>query len=241
LASNVRTWLWTEKQKLTGANGFKPTEGLRVRGETGWHTHGSGDKKDVDVDAAIILEADATINPNWTTIVLWSLPITGQNLTTSSLYEVGMLEYKRGTLSDVEKWSLTQGISTNYKSGDQWFNPNGLQWSDIFTVWPDSYVKKGATQDTSYWSENVLARVTQDKKVVLAMARPALSNTIVFKAGAKVNAEFGLIQYSSQTSKAIGWGSATWTLSEMSMNGALSLLSQTSSAVLLLSALNQLI
>ena len=159
LSQNSRAW--QVDMKIGSLGNHVATPDLKVHGEIGWHTHGSGDKKDVDIDVAIIVEGTGKIDPLYTTIILWGLPITGQTLTTNSLHEVGMLEYKRGTLSSVEKWNLTQGICTNYKGGDRLFNLNGSQWSDLVTVWPDSYTKVGATQDTSYWSENVLARVTE--------------------------------------------------------------------------------
>lgn len=191
LSQNARAW--TADLKISSLGSHVVTPGLKVRGEIGWHTHGSGDKKDVDIDLAIIVDTTGNIDPLFTTMILWGLPITGQTLTTLPLHEVGMLEYKRGSLSSVEKWNLTQGMCTNYAGGDNLFNLNGSQWSDLVTVWPDSYTKVGATQDTSYWSENVLARVTESKRIVLAMSRPALSNTIVFKAGGRLTAKFAFI------------------------------------------------
>ena len=54
---------------------FTVTQGLTIRGEIGWHTHGSGDMKDVDMDLAIILESSTPITMNYNTFVMWALPI----------------------------------------------------------------------------------------------------------------------------------------------------------------------
>ena len=60
---------------------------------------------------------------------------------------------------------------------------NGESWNDIVTLKnTGGYVKEGAVQNQAFWSENEAARVSDDKTVAIAMARPSLSNTIVFKA-----------------------------------------------------------
>ena len=84
-----------------------PTEGLNVRGEIGWHTHGTGDLKDTDIDLAIIIESDEAIAPEYTTMVLCGLPLDEGGIVSDDLkYEVGYFGYKRGTLSDPEIWDL---------------------------------------------------------------------------------------------------------------------------------------
>ena len=72
-----------------------PTEGLNVRGEIGWHTHGTGDLKDTDIDLAIILESDEAINPEYTTMVLVGTPLNDSGIAFDSLeYEVAYFEYQ---------------------------------------------------------------------------------------------------------------------------------------------------
>ena len=88
-------------------NGFVPTEGLSVHGEIGWHSHGSGDLKDTDIDLAIIISATATIDPTYTTMVLWGLPMNDQGLISDlKQYEVGYFAYKRGLEAEPATWDL---------------------------------------------------------------------------------------------------------------------------------------
>lgn len=135
------------------------TENLGLRGEVGWHTHGSDDNIDVDIDLALVIEASQPIDQSLSTMILWGLPV-GTDFTTSTepLWEVGSFEYKRGPLSQPEIWNLNQAICQNYGSSDVLFNANGSQFYDIVTPIPAGYVKLGAMQDTSYWSENVQVR-----------------------------------------------------------------------------------
>lgn len=90
LDSNVTTWT-AAKIKATVIGGFADSKGLRVRGEIGWHTHGSGENKDVDIDLAIILETDMKIATNYSTFILWALPMQDHALSDKDLHEVGML------------------------------------------------------------------------------------------------------------------------------------------------------
>ena len=72
-----------------------PTEGLNVRGEIGWHTHGTGDLKDTDIDLAIILESDVAIAPEYTTMVLVGTPLNDSGIAYDRLeYEVAYFEYQ---------------------------------------------------------------------------------------------------------------------------------------------------
>ena len=72
-----------------------PTAGLNVRGEIGWHTHGTGDLKDTDIDLAIILESDEAIDPTYTTMVLLGVPLNDAGIVIESLeYEVAYFEYQ---------------------------------------------------------------------------------------------------------------------------------------------------
>ena len=98
----------------------------QLRGEIGWHTHGSGDNKDVDIDLAMILSTTDPIPSNYNTFLLWALPVTDQALTDEELYEVGMLNYKRGTFKEPEKWDLYQSLCTKYKGSTELFNLNGF-------------------------------------------------------------------------------------------------------------------
>jgi len=81
----------------------------------------------------------------------------------------------------------------------------------------DSYIKYGAVQDTAYWTENYLARSNTDTEVVLALARPSLSNTIVFKSGSFYNVSVAVMQKSTDAgAKAFGQGSVEWFITESS-------------------------
>ena len=114
LTQNAKTW--DSAIVLIPTTGFEPTAGLNVRGEIGWHTHGTGDIKDTDIDFAIILEAEETIDPSYTTMVLWGLPLGEEGLVTDEIkYEVGYFGYKRGTLSDPEIWNLKQVLCSGYQ------------------------------------------------------------------------------------------------------------------------------
>ena len=114
LTQNAKTW--DSAIELSPNTGFEPTAGLNIRGEIGWHTHGSGDLKDTDIDLAIILETDETIDPSYTTMVLWGLPLGEESLVTDEIkYEVGYFGYKRGTLSDPEIWNLKQVLCSGYQ------------------------------------------------------------------------------------------------------------------------------
>ncbi len=111
--------------------------------------------------------------------------------------------------------------------GDELFNLNGESWNDIVTLRnTGGYVKEGAVQNTAYWSENEAARVVEDDRVALALARPSLSNTLVFKAANAYRVKVGLIQIGTVDGfKATGETTVEWILSETSLNSALSLVS----------------
>ena len=85
-------------------------------------------------------------------------------------------------------------MCTGYQGSSVLFNENGDQFSDLVTPIANGYLKEGAVQDTAYWSENQLARIYKDEQVVLALARPSISNTYTFKAGGEVKMEFALLQ-----------------------------------------------
>ena len=75
---------------MTPQSGFVPTDGLKVSGEIGWHAHGSGDLKDTDIDLAIIIESTAAIDPSYTTMVLWGMPMNANGFVNDvKVYEVG--------------------------------------------------------------------------------------------------------------------------------------------------------
>ena len=52
-----------------------PTTGLAVSGESGWHTHGSGEDKDYDIDLAIILTSTEPISTSITTMIAMMMPM----------------------------------------------------------------------------------------------------------------------------------------------------------------------
>ena len=113
-------------------------------------------------------------------------------------YEVGYFGYERGTLTDVKAWDLQQVVCSGYQgSTTNLFNENGNQFSDFVTKKAFSYLKQGSVTDTAYWSENEQARSFTDTKVIIAMARPSISNTVVFKAGAENKAKIALAQKSA--------------------------------------------
>ena len=60
LSQNVMNW--EAEIELKAIGDFVPTKGLKVSGEIGWHQHGSSDKVDVDIDLAIIISAEETID-----------------------------------------------------------------------------------------------------------------------------------------------------------------------------------
>ena len=98
LTQNAKTW--DAAIDLIPVSGFVPTSGLNVRGEIGWHTHGTGDLKDTDIDLAIIIESEEPIDPDYTTMVLWGLALDEEGFAIDSpRYEVGYFGYKRGKLS----------------------------------------------------------------------------------------------------------------------------------------------
>eukprot|EP00353_Schmidingerella_taraikaensis_P004132 CAMPEP_0185581292 /NCGR_PEP_ID=MMETSP0434-20130131/18223_1 /TAXON_ID=626734 ORGANISM="Favella taraikaensis, Strain Fe Narragansett Bay" /NCGR_SAMPLE_ID=MMETSP0434 /ASSEMBLY_ACC=CAM_ASM_000379 /LENGTH=131 /DNA_ID=CAMNT_0028199791 /DNA_START=12 /DNA_END=407 /DNA_ORIENTATION=+ len=105
LTENVTTWTASDIAPVV-LGGFNVVNGMALRGEIGWHTHGSGDNKDVDIDMAVILSADEDFPTNYNTFLLWSMPVVDHALSDEDLHEVGMLNYKRGSLSTVEKWDL---------------------------------------------------------------------------------------------------------------------------------------
>jgi len=71
LTENAYSWQAT----LTWENfdGFVQTDGLGLSGEVGWHTHGSGDNIDVDVDLAMILTSTGDIDKTYTTMFFWAI------------------------------------------------------------------------------------------------------------------------------------------------------------------------
>ena len=109
LTQNAKTW--DSAIELSPNTGFEPTAGLNIRGEIGWHTHGSGDLKDTDIDLAIILETDETIDPSYTTMVLWGLPMNESGIVYEKLeYEVGYLAYQPPYNGSEQTWILKQTI-----------------------------------------------------------------------------------------------------------------------------------
>ena len=104
LTENVTKW--DANIEFDPAFSFTPTAGLSLKGEVGWHTHGSGDIVDVDVDLAFIISSTEPIDPSYTTKVLWGIPIENFGSTVDK-YEVGLWEYKRGTLTEPDTWNLT--------------------------------------------------------------------------------------------------------------------------------------
>ena len=93
LRLNVKTWSADIELKSSSTE-FVPTPGLKVTGEVGWHKHGSSDRIDVHIDLAVIVSADEAIDPFYTTMVLWGLPLDQNNeMAGELLYEVGFFEY----------------------------------------------------------------------------------------------------------------------------------------------------
>lgn len=74
LRLNVKTWQANIELKSSSAQ-FVPTPGLKITGEVGWHKHGSTDRIDVHIDLAVTVSADEAIDPFYTTMVLWGLPL----------------------------------------------------------------------------------------------------------------------------------------------------------------------
>ena len=121
LSQNVMNW--EAEIELKAIGDFVPTKGLKVSGEIGWHQHGSSDKVDVDIDLAIIISAEETID--YTTMVMWAMPVLSQETPGSLEYEVGLFEYQRGRFIEPNKWNLIQSVCQGYKGGDYLYNPNG--------------------------------------------------------------------------------------------------------------------
>ena len=55
LRDNVTKWESKAVFDETTVGGFQSL-GMTLNGEVGWHTHGTGSNKDVDIDLAFILE-----------------------------------------------------------------------------------------------------------------------------------------------------------------------------------------
>ena len=132
---------------MTPSKNFVPTEGLSVRGEIGWHTHGTGDLKDTDIDLAIILESTQAIDPSYTTMVLWGLPLNEAGIVLDKEeYEVGLLEYKPADSNQELTLDLTQAVCTTIENSSEIYNlsVSGSTFSSIVEEKAGTYVKKGA-------------------------------------------------------------------------------------------------
>ena len=92
------------------------------------------------------------------------------------------------------------------------FNLNGETWEDLVTErYQNGYVKRGAIVDQAFWSENERARSFTDNRVVIALARPSQSDTMIFKAGNNYVAKIALIQKSNgKGQKAYGEADVIW-------------------------------
>ena len=76
LTQNVQLWQTGTFDLAAGTTGgFVPTTGLAVSGESGWHTHGSGEDKDYDIDLAIILTSTEPISTSITTMIAMMMPM----------------------------------------------------------------------------------------------------------------------------------------------------------------------
>lgn len=80
---NENVTRWTAKLTWQSFNSFTQTNGLGMSGEIGWHTHGSDDNIDVDMDLALVIGASSPIDPSYTTMMMWGIPIADE-LTTST-------------------------------------------------------------------------------------------------------------------------------------------------------------
>ena len=112
---------------------FEPTQGLNVRGEIGWHTHGTGDLKDTDIDLAIIIESEEPIDPDYTTMVLWGIPLQEAGIVVEKLeYEVAYFEYRPAGTNREKTWileqTLVQGIN---ESNTDIFTGSGNDFNSI--------------------------------------------------------------------------------------------------------------
>ena len=81
--------LWLADLTYTIENDFAMTPDLTISGELGWHSHGSGDNVDIDIDLAFKMQGTDNIDNNYRTILLWGLPIEDTTGDTN-VYEVGM-------------------------------------------------------------------------------------------------------------------------------------------------------
>ena len=58
---------------MTPSDGFVATTGMSIRGEIGWHQHGSGENIDIDIDMAIILETTGSFASSDVYNLFWAL------------------------------------------------------------------------------------------------------------------------------------------------------------------------
>lgn len=58
---------------MTPSTGFTATPGLTIKGEIGWHQHGSGENIDIDIDMAIILETTGSFASSDVYNLFWAL------------------------------------------------------------------------------------------------------------------------------------------------------------------------
>ena len=170
-----------------------------MSGESGWHSHGSGEDKDYDIDLAIILTADEPISTSVTTMVALLMPIGVQTVLADRKEEVLLWEYVPFSVTNNPNitWNLNQGVAVAQDAQGTIINSAGNTWAELFTLETDSisptYVKTGTKQDTAYWSENVSKRITEAQRVALVLDRPSLSNTVILKTGITFTAEIAVI------------------------------------------------
>ena len=217
-----------------------PTTGLAITGESGWHTHGSGEDKDYDMDLAIILNSTEPISTSMTTMVALMMPMGEITVLADRVDEVLLWEYVPFAVTNSPSitWNLTQGVAVAQDAQGTIINSAGNTWSDLFTLQTDAisptYVKTGTKQDSAYWSENVGARITESQRVALVLERPSLSNTVILKTGITFKAEIAVIQKPTNinsTGRAYAKKEVVWYFTDASFSGAASLIGSSSVAL----------
>ena len=122
-----------------------PTTGLTITGESGWHTHGSGEDKDYDMDLAIILNSTEPIGTNMTTMVALMMPMGEITVLADRVDEVLLWEYVPSDGgSQAMTWNLSMSVAKAQDDDGMIVSPSGTNWSNLFELENGVYVKEGS-------------------------------------------------------------------------------------------------